>query len=97
MARLPDDPSSPSATDFDRDATAAGDPDGTTGPDRDATADYDPDATDGFVHSPGVAAANTEEAPGPTDGPPALFRSIVARTNRNRANGSDRPTGSSHR
>ncbi len=49
-------------TDFDRDATADRDPDAPTAPDRDATADYDPDATEGFVHSPGVAAANTEEA-----------------------------------
>jgi eukaryotic-like serine/threonine-protein kinase len=53
----------PDATnDFDPGATADHDPDATTGRDRDATGDYDPDATDGFLHSPGVAAANTEEA-----------------------------------
>ena len=51
-----------------RESTSDADPDATTGPDRDATADYDPDATDGFVHSPGVAAANTEEASRSTGG-----------------------------
>ncbi len=34
----------------------------TTGPGRDATVDHEPDATEGFVHSPGLAAANTEVA-----------------------------------
>ncbi len=48
-------------TDFDPGATADHDPDAAAGADRDATGDYDPDATDGFVHSPGVAAADTEE------------------------------------
>ena len=84
MARLPDEASNPNAADFDRDAvtnldrgaitdfdrddTADRDPDATTGPDRDATADYDPDATEGFVRSPGVTAANTEEASRSTGG-----------------------------
>ncbi len=74
MAPLPDEASNPNAADFDgdaitdRDATADQDPDATTGPARDATADYDPDATEGLVHSPGVAAANTEEASQSTGG-----------------------------
>ena len=58
----------PNATDFDRGAITDFDRDGTTGPDRDATANHDPDATDGFVRSPGVPAANTEEASRSTGG-----------------------------
>ncbi len=84
MARLPDDAPNPNAADFDRDAitdfdrdaiadfdrdaTADQDPYATTRPDLDASADCDPDATDGLVHSPGVAAANTEEASQSTAG-----------------------------
>ena len=45
---------------FDRDGTAEHHPDATLGSDRNAAGNYDPDATGGFVHSPGVAAADTE-------------------------------------
>ena len=56
------------STDVERESTSEADPDATIGPDRDPTADYDLEATDRFVHSPGVAAANTEEASQSTGG-----------------------------
>ncbi len=49
-------------TGFDRDASAACDPDATTGPDGGASGNQDADATDAFVHAPDAAAADTEEA-----------------------------------
>ena len=55
-------------TDIDRGASAQQDPGAPIGPDRDATADFDPDATEGFVHSAGVAATNTQEASQSTGG-----------------------------
>ena len=56
------------STHVERESTSDADPDATTGPERNATVDYDPDATEGFVHSPGLAAANTEVASRSTGG-----------------------------
>jgi WD40 repeat protein len=55
-------------TNHDRGALTEFDRGALTEFDRNGTADPDPDATDGGVHSPGVAAANTEDATQPTGG-----------------------------